>query len=61
MNRTDATQVASLDEGLGSRGAALSLRFWNICSMRSVIMKPPTTLIVAAVTAMKPRTVASVL
>ena len=30
--------------------------FLNMRSMRSVIMNPPTTLMVAAVTAMKPRT-----
>ena len=37
-------------------------RSWrlNIFSMRSVIMNPPTTLIVAAVTAMKPSTVLAV-
>ena len=37
-------------------------RSWrlNILSIRSVIMKPPTTLIVAAVTARKPKTVANV-
>ena len=33
----------------------------NILSMRSVIMKPPTMLLVAATMAMVPRTVASVL
>ena len=35
--------------------------FLNILSMRSVIMKPPTTLVVAQVTAIKPSVVLSVL
>ena len=39
--------------------AARGSRLWNIFSMRSVIMKPPITLMEEAVTAMVPRMVAS--
>ena len=43
---------------LAPRPASRSARL-NILSMRSVMMNPPTTLIVAEVTATKPRTLAS--
>src|SRR5215472_17346099 len=42
-------------EGHFASGLASDLRLLNIFSMRSVMPNPPTTLMVAAVTAMKPR------
>ena len=58
-------QVGDLDDVFASHGAsfmAFSGRLaLNILSMRSVMRKPPTTLLVAATIAIVPKTVASVL
>src|SRR5262250_454479 len=56
-------QVSSFDEDIPDDHQAffsfstIASRRRNIFSMRSVIMKPPTTLMVEATTAVKPRTV----
>src|SRR6516165_7954409 len=55
-------EVGDLDDVLGGKGLVhgfLGLLALNIFSMRSVIRKPPTTLLVAAITAKIPRTVES--
>ena len=64
MNRAGGDQVGDLDDVFAAIMAVIGFLgplALNILSIRSVITNPPTTLLVAAMIAMVPSTVASVL